>query len=90
MLTIYPKYPGGNPVHKHKKTIEFDVVSRENNPLKNISSYWLLVYPNQLIRLRKEGKLHHLKSQPMFFPKRNGVNGDHLIFQPDFPVFQCI
>ena len=32
------------------------MVYRENNPRKSISSYWLPVYPNQLIRLRKEKK----------------------------------
>ena len=70
--------------------MELDVVKRENNPLQSKSSYYILVYPNQVFRLRKEKKLHHLKSQPLLFFKRNGVNGNHLIFQPDFPVFQCI
>ena len=66
------------------------MVYRENNPRKSISSYWLLVYPNQLIRLRKEKRIASPQITAHSFFKRNGVNGNHLIFQPDFPVFQCI
>lgn len=56
IFTIYINHPGGNLVQKHK-TIQFDEVG-EGLATK--------VYPNQLNRLKRVGKLHRLKAQPIF------------------------
>ena len=45
--------------------------------------------PNHLYRLKRVEILHHLNYSPYFLklPNLNGAN--HLIVQPDFPVFPC-
>ena len=56
MLTIYTNHPGGNLKHK-LKAVKFDLVGEQP-----ATRY----YPNQLNRLKREEKLHRLKSQPIF------------------------
>ena len=45
--------------------------------------------PNHLYRLKRVQILHHLKLQPIFSEASQSNGANHLIVQPDFPVFPC-
>ena len=77
--TIYTNHPGGNLVHKHKtKKIG-----------RGLRTTRYKVYPNQLNKLKREENFVTSKHNLRFLKLslRNGAN--HLIFQPEFPVFPC-
>ena len=73
------KPPGGNLVHKHKTKKS----GRDGRTTR------CKVYPNQLNKLKKEENFATSKHNPHFLKLslRDGAN--HVIFQPEFPVFPC-
>ena len=77
--TIYTNHPGRNLVHKHK--------TKKNGRGLRTTRY--KVYPNQLNKLKREENFVTSKHNLRFLKLslRDGAN--HLIFQPEFPVFPC-
>ena len=72
VLNIYKNLPGGNHVQKHK-TKDIEVVGE--------------VYLNQLNKLKREAKLHRLKSQPIFSEASQTEWGEPCDFPTEISVF---